>query len=95
MTRQGKVVAALAVAVWCVLVVGTADNFLRPMLVGRDTKMPDLLILLSTLGGLVMFGPLGLVLGPVLAALFLSIWDIFNVTMRTVVKAPPPTVEPI
>lgn len=91
---QGKVVAAVAVTLWCVLVVGMADNFLRPMLVGRDTKMPDLLILLSTLGGLAMFGALGLVLGPVLAALFLTMWHIFDGTMRAAVGAKPPPVEP-
>jgi predicted PurR-regulated permease PerM len=90
----GKVVPAIAVTVWCALVVGTADNFLRPLLVGRDTKMPDILILLSTLGGLLMFGALGLVLGPVIAALFLTIWDIFDSTMRAAVGGEPPPVEP-
>lgn len=88
---NGAVVAAVAVTLWCVLVVGMADNLLRPMLVGRDTKMPDLLILLSTLGGLVMFGAVGLVLGPVLAALFLTVWDIFNSAVRGAVGASVPT----
>jgi predicted PurR-regulated permease PerM len=91
---SGSVVAAVAVTVWCVLVVGMADNVLRPVLVGRDTKMPDLLILLSTLGGLVMFGAVGLVLGPVLAALFLTIWEIFNASMRAAVGGQSPPVEP-
>jgi predicted PurR-regulated permease PerM len=91
---NGSIVAAVAVTVWCVLVVGTADNVLRPLLVGRDTKMPDLLILLSTLGGLVMFGAVGLVLGPVLAALFLTIWEIFNASMRAAVGGQSPPVEP-
>lgn len=84
---RGDVVPAVGVAVWCAVVVGTADNFLRPRLVGKDTQMPDLLILLSTLGGLVMFGAVGIVLGPVIAALFLTIWDIFDSAMREAVGA--------
>jgi predicted PurR-regulated permease PerM len=59
------------------LVVGTADNILRPLLVGRETRMPDYVVLLSTLGGLSVFGLAGFVAGPVIAALFLSVWDMF------------------
>jgi len=59
------------------LVVGTVDNILRPILVGRETRMPDYMVLLSTLGGLSAFGVSGFVAGPVLAALFLSAWDMF------------------
>jgi predicted PurR-regulated permease PerM len=68
-----------------VLVVGTADNVLRPILVGRETRMPDYMVLLSTLGGLSVFGPAGFVAGPVLAALFLSVWDMFAQEQRGVV----------
>jgi len=57
------------------LVIGLADNLLRPVLVGRDTRMPDYLILLSTLGGLTAFGISGIVIGPIIAAFFLSIWE--------------------
>lgn len=57
------------------LVIGLVDNFLRPLLVGRDTKMPDYLILLSTLGGLTAFGIAGVVIGPIIAAFFLSVWE--------------------
>jgi predicted PurR-regulated permease PerM len=60
-----------------VFLIGLIDNVLRPILVGRDTKMPDYLILISTLGGISMFGLSGFVMGPVLAALFLVIWQIF------------------
>ena len=84
---RGDMGPAIGVALWCVLVVGTADNFLRPRLVGKDTQMPDLLILLSTLGGLFLFGAVGIVLGPVIAALFLTIWDIFDTAMREAVGA--------
>ncbi|MCH5276274.1 MAG: AI-2E family transporter [Desulfovibrionaceae bacterium] len=58
-------------------VIGLADNLLRPLLVGRDTKLPDFLILLSTLGGFIMFGMDGFVSGPTLAVLFVTVWQIF------------------
>ena len=73
----GHVGAGIGLALWCGAVVGTADNVLRPTLVGRDTKMPDLLILLSTLGGLMLFGAVGIVVGPLVAALFMTVWDIY------------------
>ena len=57
------------------LIIGLVDNLLRPILVGRDTQMPDYLILLSTLGGLTAFGISGVVIGPIIAAFFLSIWE--------------------
>lgn len=58
-------------------VIGLVDNILRPILVGKSTKMPDYLILLSTLGGLSLFGITGFVAGPVIAALFIAIWALF------------------
>ncbi len=58
-------------------VVSVIDNLLRPTLVGRDAQLHDLMILISTLGGLAMFGASGLVLGPVLAGLFVTIWQTF------------------
>jgi len=75
---SGQTVAGIGLLVWSAGVVGTVDNFLRPVLVGRDTKMPDLLILLSTLGGLTLFGAAGFVLGPILAALFLAVLAIYS-----------------
>ncbi|MBM7455396.1 putative PurR-regulated permease PerM [Oceanisphaera litoralis] len=59
------------------LVIGLADNVLRPLLVGRDTKLPDYLVLFSTLGGISLMGVNGFVIGPLVAALFLVFWDIF------------------
>lgn len=58
-------------------VIGLVDNLLRPVLVGRDIKMPDYLVLLSTLGGISIFGLNGFVLGPLVAALFLAFWELF------------------
>jgi len=74
----GHTATAVGVAVWCAVVVGGADNFLRPLLVGKDAKMPDLMILLSTLGGLALFGAVGIVIGPIIAALFLTVWEIYG-----------------
>lgn len=75
---SGDVVAGVGLLLWCAGVVGTVDNFLRPILVGRDSQMPDLLILVSTLGGLGLFGASGLVLGPILAALFMTVLAIYT-----------------
>lgn len=58
-------------------VIGLIDNILRPILVGRDTKLPDYIVLLSTLGGFALFGINGFVLGPLVAALFIAFWQIF------------------
>ena len=54
------------------------DNVVRPILVGRDTRMPDYVVLISTLGGLQLFGINGIVIGPLVAALFIAIWSIFS-----------------
>jgi predicted PurR-regulated permease PerM len=73
----GHVVKALILLGGGILVIGLVDNLLRPLLIGRDTRMPDYLVLLSTLGGLTVFGISGFVIGPVIAALFLAVWDMF------------------
>jgi predicted PurR-regulated permease PerM len=52
------------------------DNILRPILVGRDAKMPDYVVFVSTLGGLELFGFNGFILGPVIAGLFLAAWQL-------------------
>jgi predicted PurR-regulated permease PerM len=85
----GQYVTAILLATWCAAVVGTIDNFLRPVLVGRDAKMPDLLILIGTLGGLFLFGPIGFIVGPIVCGLFLTVWDIYGATFREVL--PPVT----
>ncbi len=75
---SGRWGAALTVVFVGGAVIGTVDNFVRPILVGKDIKMHDLLVLLSTLGGLGVFGLPGLIIGPIIASLFLSIWNIFE-----------------
>ncbi len=84
----GQTAAGIGLAVWCGGVVGTADNFLRPRLIGQDTKMPDLLVLLGTLGGLSLFGAVGVIIGPIVAALFLTIWDIYGTAYKDVLTEP-------
>ena len=69
---------ALALALWGALVIGTVDNFLRPKLVGERAGLHELLIFFSVLGGIQIWGPLGLVLGPVMIAVTLALFDIFK-----------------
>jgi len=78
----GRIGTAIVLFVFCAVVVGTVDNLLRPWLVGKDTKMPDLLILLSTLGGLLLFGAVGIVIGPIIAALYITVWDIYGLAFK-------------
>lgn len=61
-----------------VVIIGLTDNFLRPLLVGKDTKLPDYVVLISTLGGMALFGINGFVIGPLIAALFIAAWDLFS-----------------
>jgi len=73
----GDVWQGVTLAAFGVFVIGLVDNFLRPVLVGQDTKMPDYVVLLSTVGGMALFGLNGFVIGPVIAALFIAAWDLF------------------
>lgn len=73
----GESVKALILAGFGAGVIGLVDNLVRPILVGRDTKLPDYVVLLSTLGGLGVFGVNGFVIGPLVAALFIAFWGIF------------------
>lgn len=73
----GAIWQGVVLGLFGVLVIGLVDNLLRPLLVGKDTRMPDYMILISTLGGLAIFGLNGFVIGPLIAALFMSSWDIF------------------
>ena len=72
----GSIWQGVVLIVAGVFVISMIDNLVRPILVGRDTRMPDYVVLISTLGGLQMFGFNGIVIGPLLAALFIAIWTI-------------------
>ena len=72
----GSAWQGLALLGYGVMVIGLVDNLLRPLLIGKDTRMPDYLVMISTLGGIAVFGINGLILGPALAAMFLAVWHI-------------------
>ena len=86
----GQILAGTLLLAWCAAVVGTIDNILRPILVGKDAKMPDLLILVGTLGGLFLFGPIGFIVGPIICGLFLTVWNIYGNTFKDIL----PPVKP-
>jgi len=73
----GAIAKGLVLTAFGVLVIGLVDNILRPVLVGKDTKMPDYVVLVSTIGGMAVFGLNGFVIGPVVAAMFMAAWDLF------------------
>jgi predicted PurR-regulated permease PerM len=73
----GAIWQGVALIAWGVVAIGLVDNVLRPVLVGKDIKMPDYLVLISTLGGMELFGLNGFVIGPMIAALFIAVWDLF------------------
>lgn len=75
---QGSALKAVIMVIMGALVIGNIDNLLRPKLVGKGAQMPDLMILFSTLGGIAMFGIFGIFIGPIIAALFITIWDIYG-----------------
>ena len=79
---SGHVVSAIAVAAFCAIVVGALDNVLRPRLVGNDAQLHDLMIFFSTLGGLLLFGFTGFIIGPIVAALFVTVWELYGEEFR-------------
>lgn len=78
----GAIWQGVTLTLFGILVIGLVDNILRPLLVGKDTKIPDYVILISTLGGLSVFGLNGFVIGPLFAALFIACWDLFPSAIR-------------
>jgi len=86
----GAIWQGVVLTVFGVLVIGLVDNVLRQVLVGKDTKMPDYVVLVSTIGGMALFGLNGFVIGPVIAAMFMAAWDIFvRARQQAPVEAPP------
>ena len=78
---------ALILVAWGTLVIGTIDNFLRPKLVGERAKLHELFIFFAVLGGLQVFGVVGIVLGPVVLALTLALLDVFRQTEKLAEEA--------
>jgi predicted PurR-regulated permease PerM len=80
----GNFLKAGGLVIFCALVVGSIDNLLRPILVGKDTQMHELMIFFGTLGGIIMFGIMGMIIGPIVAALFITIWEIYGVAFKDI-----------
>lgn len=76
----GALWQSVALTAYGVLVIGLVDNLLRPLLVGKDTRMPDYVVMISTLGGMAVLGINGFVLGPTIAAMFIAVWHIYITT---------------
>lgn len=91
----GEVTKGVVLAAYGVLVIGLVDNVLRPVLVGKDTKLPDYIVLISTLGGMSLFGLTGFVIGPAIAALFIAVWDIYTPTLMTAAQPPEAALEAV
>ncbi|MFT4192993.1 MAG: AI-2E family transporter [Comamonas sp.] len=83
----GQMLQGLGLIVYGVLVIGMVDNVLRPILVGKDTRMPDYVVLISTIGGMALMGISGFVIGPVIAALFMAAWGLFVGRGEAVIQA--------
>jgi predicted PurR-regulated permease PerM len=81
---NGQMTGGIGLIIFCGVLVGSLDNLLRPILVGKDTKLHELMIFLSTLGGIFMFGVVGLFIGPIIASLFVSIWEMYGVAFKDV-----------
>jgi len=72
----GAILQGISLLLCGFFIISTVDNFVRPFLVGRDARMPDYVVLITTLGGFELIGFNGFVVGPLIAALFLAIWEI-------------------
>ncbi len=80
----GHIIKGIFLFLFCALIVGTMDNLLRPKLVGKDTQMHELMILFGTLGGIIMFGIIGMIIGPVIAGLFVTVWEIYAINFKEI-----------
>jgi len=78
----GHLGKAIGLLLYCALLVGSVDNLLRPRFVGKDTRMPEFLIFLGTIGGISFFGIAGFLIGPIVVALFVTVWEIYGETFR-------------
>ncbi len=83
LAATGHYPQAIGVLLFCALVVGQIDNIVRPILVGRDTQMHELLIFFGTLGGIGLFGIWGFIIGPIVAALFMTVWEMYGETFSS------------
>jgi predicted PurR-regulated permease PerM len=85
----GQIWQAVTLFLCGFFIIGSVDNIIRPILVGHDTRMPDYVVLIATLGGFELMGANGFVIGPVIAALFITVWQIFADVPSSVADAEP------
>lgn len=78
MLLTGRTTVGISMILFGTLVIGTIDNFIRPILVGKDSELHPLLVLFSTLGGILTFGISGFIIGPVIASLLLAFWEMYD-----------------
>jgi predicted PurR-regulated permease PerM len=78
LAMNGDISGVIVLAIICGAVAGNLDNLMRPRLVGKDTEMHDLFVMFGTLGGIALFGILGIIIGPIISALFITIWEIYG-----------------
>jgi len=90
---EGNTWSGIILILWGAVVIGNIDNLLRPRLVGKDAQMPDLMILFGTLGGLSMFGMVGIIIGPIIAGLFLTLWEIYGQAFKDLLYVVKPSGE--
>jgi len=83
----GEIAWGIGMVLWGAIVVGMVDNILRPIIVGRDAKLPDILILVATLGGIILFGAVGILLGPIVAAMLDTVLQIYRRAFRDCLPA--------
>lgn len=83
----GNAGAAIGLAAWGILAVGLIDNFLSPKLIGKGIRVHSFLVLLFVLGGIALFGPIGIILGPLALALLLALLDIYELSFEGLNKA--------
>jgi predicted PurR-regulated permease PerM len=90
----GNTVKGIFLLVWGVLAIGSADNIIRPLLIGGKAEMPFSVIALGAIGGLAAFGLIGVVVGPVLLSLFLSLFEIYKARAFDALEPVPPSQDP-
>jgi predicted PurR-regulated permease PerM len=95
LASSGHYGQAIGLFAFCSLVVGGLDNFLRPRLVGQDTRLHELMILFGTLGGIMMFGVAGIIIGPIVSALVVTVWEIYGVAFKDSLPAKTPAPGPV
>jgi predicted PurR-regulated permease PerM len=89
LVATGHLGQGLGLAAFGLVVIGLVDNVLRPILVGRDTRLPDWVVLVTTIGGIALIGINGFVIGPVVATLFIAVWGLYSRRRRSGEPGPP------